>query len=256
MEWLVPALLLAGCPDCAGPAGSYLYQPAFCLDYALRQPPLPYEPQPGDLFFATGREAWAKVGHWAAGTGAPQHSGIVLARPDGTLGLLEAGPHNTLHCRINDVLPQLASYAEIERVWIRRRRVPLTAEQCARLTEFALAADGKPFAVLRMFGQLTPFRSRGPWRTQFVGGPHGVRGNFFCSELVTEACVAAGLFDPTVTRPAATYPRDLFFGRSRNPYLDAHLDLSDWDPPARWTSCPGAEAPIKPHPRLDGDTDR
>jgi hypothetical protein len=40
---------------------SYLYQPAFCMDYELRQPAEPYLPQPGDIFLATGREYWAKL---------------------------------------------------------------------------------------------------------------------------------------------------------------------------------------------------
>jgi hypothetical protein len=240
-------------PDALGV--SYLYQPAFAMDYELRGPAQPYCPQPGDLFFCTNHQMWAKLGHWAAGTAAPQHSGIVIARPDGRLALLEAGPHNRVRCETLDLIPELQSYAKTERVWIRRRRVPLTAEQSARLTAFALANEGKRFAWVRMVGQLTPFRSRGPVRTQFVGGPHGDRCSYFCSEIVTEACVAAGLLDPCTTRPAATYPRDLFFGRSRNLYLDRHLDLSAWDPPARWTFCPGTETrESRRFPILDGDT--
>jgi hypothetical protein len=92
---------------------------------------------------------------------------------------------------------------------------------------------------LRLVGQLTPFRSRGPVRTWFVGGPHGERRSYFCSELVMESCIAAGLVDAATTRPAATYPRDLFYGRSLNCYLNTHLDLeAGWCPPARWTECP------------------
>lgn len=252
---LLGAAVSLGTAPAPPAAESYLYQPAFAIDYELRGPAVPYCPQPGDLFLCSGCELWAKVGHWAAGTGAPQHSGIVFARPDGRLALLEGGPHNTLHCRTLDVIPELQSYAVRERVWIRRRRVPLTAEQSARLTAFARANEGKRFALARLFGQLTPLRSRGPWRTAYVGGPHGDRHSYFCSELVAEACVAAGLLDPATTRPAATYPRDLFFGRSRNPYIDRHLDLSAWDPPARWTLCPGTEAQdIRRFPYLDGDS--
>ncbi len=247
------AASVGGVPDAVGT--SYLYHPAFAIDYELREPTVPYCPQPGDLFFCTDHQLWAKVGHRAAGTGAPQHSGLVFARPDGRLALLEGGPHNSLRCCILDLVPELQSYAVKDRVWVRRRCVPLTAEQSSRLTAFALANEGKRFAAVRLLGQLTPLRSRGPLRTQYLGGPHGDRSSYFCSELVTEACVAAGLFDPTTARPAATYPRDLFFGRSRNRYLDRHLDLSAWDPPARWTLCPGAEAPaIRRFPRLDGDT--
>jgi hypothetical protein len=237
----------------ADAACSYLYQPAFCMDYALRQPAEPYCPQPGDIFLCTGRELWAKLGHWAAFTGAPQHSGIVFARTDGRLALLEAGPHNSFHCRNLELISELQSYAEYERVWIRRRRVPLTPEQSVSLTAFAEGREGTRFALLRMFGQLTPVRSRGPLRTQFVGGPHGARRSYFCSELVMEACVAAGLLDPAHTRPAATYPRDLFFDVSRNRFLNRHLDLSAWYPPARWTRCLGTEPELPRFPRLDGD---
>jgi hypothetical protein len=70
-----------------------------------------------------------------------------------------------------------------------------------------------------------------------------------------EACVAAGLLDPSKTRPAATFPRDIFFGRSNCPFLNKNLDLSAWHPPARWTLCPGSEPKDIHHfPQLDGDT--
>jgi hypothetical protein len=141
--------------------------------------------------------------------------------------------------RCLDLLPHLKEYADVGKVWIRRRCVPLTPEQSACLTAFALKAEGKRFALPRLAGQLTIFRSRGPLRTYFVGGPHGERASYFCSELVTEACVAAGLLEAERTRPAATYPRDLFFGRSYNPFIDKHLDVNAWwEPPARWTDHP------------------
>jgi hypothetical protein len=226
------------------------------MDYELREPAVPYVPQAGDIFLCTGREMWAKLGHRAAGTGAPQHSGIIFIRPDGRPALLEGGPNNTLHCRVLELVSQLQGYAEHERVWIRRRCVPLTAEQSSALTAFALCADGKRFALWRMFAQVTFLRCRGKYWIEYVGGPNGTgRVSYFCSELVTEACVAAGLFDAVTSRPCATYPRDLFFGRSDNAYLDRHLDLSGWYPPARWTLCPGTEAKDIPrYPRLDRDT--
>ena len=86
--------------------------------------------------------------------------------------------------------------------------------------------------------QVTPFRSRGPVRTWFIGGPNGDRESYFCSELVVESCVAAGLMDAATARPSATYPRNLFFGHSLNLYLDGHLGLDAWDPPAGWCERP------------------
>jgi hypothetical protein len=234
---------------------SYVYQPSFCMDYELRCPAQPYIPHPGDIFLATDRGFLAKLGHKVVHAGAPHHSGIVFCWPDGRPALLEGGPHNSLRCQALDLVPALASYACEERVWIRRRCVPLTPEQSAQLTAFAMAADGKRFATLRMLGQLTFLRSRGPIRSRWLGLPHGERSSYFCSELVMEACVCVGLVDPDTARPSSTYPRDLFFGRSINPYLDCHLDMSAWAPPARWTLCPGA-APACHHARpwLDGDS--
>jgi hypothetical protein len=252
---LLPLMgLMLGWADQSPCPGSFLYQPAFCMDYALRLPAEPYDPQPGDIFLATGREWWAKIGHWMAGTGAPQHSGIVFASADGRMMLLEAGPHNTFHCRAGDLVPQLASYEAIERVWIRRRKVPLTPEQSARLTAFAVMADGKRFAFIRMVAQAVHLRCRGPLLDLGFGLPHGERYSYFCAELVGEACVAGGLLDADATRPAAMYPRDFFFGRSNCAFVDCRLDMEQWYPPARWTPCPGTEACLRPpRPYLDGD---
>jgi hypothetical protein len=150
---------------------------------------------------------------------------------------LEAGPHDTTHIELVDLLSQLRAYEEEGPVWVRRRRTPLTPEQSAQLAAFALRQEGKRFALVRLGGQLTPFRSRGPLRTRFAGKPHGDRRSYICSELVLETCLAAGLLDPATTRPAATFPRDMFFDHSLNPYINKTLDLlPGWYPPARWSS--------------------
>jgi hypothetical protein len=227
-------------PDQAPGAGdSFLYRPAFCLDDVLRGPAEAYLPQPGDLMLRMDNSVFWRVTHYIALAFDPNGSGIVFARPDGSLAVLEAGPNDTRWVSTLDVLPHLREYDDAGKVWIRKRCVPLTPEQSCRLTAFALAAEGKRFALGRLAGQLTPFRSRGPLRTRFVGGPHGDRRGYFCSELVCEACVAAGLLQAERTRPAATYPHDLFFGRSYNPFIDHHLDVNAcWEPPARWTYHP------------------
>jgi hypothetical protein len=261
MSLLVAALFLA--PQ-SNTAESYLYQPAFCIDHTLRGPARPYHPQPGDIFLATDHLFWAKISHRFGITGAPQHSGIVVTKRDGQLALLEAGPFNTLHVRVHDLIPALTKYAETDRVWIRPRRVPLTAEQNCRLTAFAEAVDGRRFAVARLLWQGTPFRPRSPLKIHHLAKPRavdfvpgcedeGLKRSYFCSELVTEALVAARLIDSHTARPAATYPRDLFFGRSINRYIDEHLHLCEWEAPARWTRCPGCESCIKPRPWLDLD---
>jgi hypothetical protein len=244
MTVLVGHLLWVGWFLAAYPAsGSFLYQPSYVLDDTLRCPAEPYVPQPGDIFLAT-TDSWImRRGHQLAGAAAPHHSGIVFARQDGSLALLEAGPHNTVNISGLDVFDHLHWY-DGHKVWIRKRRVPLTPEQSERLTAFATPKVGMPFATLRIVGQVTPFRSRGPIRTWFVGGPHGERSSYFCSELVVECLVAAGLIDAKCTRPAATYPRDLFFDRSPNWFLNERFKLcAGWYPPARWTDHPGAIDP-------------
>jgi hypothetical protein len=239
MHSLIMFLLWAfpGQTECQpGDTASYLYQPSYCIDDLRRLPARPYQPQAGDIFLGTDKSKILQWAHVVAGSKGVHHSGIVVAGADGRLALLEGGPQNTLRCKIVDLIPELCHYECQERVWIRRRRCPLTPEQNAALTCFACRQDGKRFALWRMLNQLTPMRARGPFINCF-GGPHGERDAYFCSELATEACVFAGLMDPCHTRPAATYPRDIFLDDSGNRFLAQHQSFADgWYPPARWTS--------------------
>jgi hypothetical protein len=240
-------LCLLGQLPTPGPQGSYLYQPAYSVDEERRAPAEPYVPQPGDIIFTSDKKWYWELTFCLACTGAPHHASLVFARPDGRLAMLEAGPHDNPIVALLDLLPNLYDYEKRERIWVRRRRVPLTPEQSAKLTAFALAQENKPFAIFRLAVQLTPFRTRGLVRTWWVGTPQGERHSYFCSELVMETCVAVGLIDPATARPSATYPRDMFFDHSLNPYLNKHLNLADgWLPPARWTSNPWADQAQQP----------
>jgi hypothetical protein len=49
------------------------------------------------------------------------------------------------------------------------------------------------------------------------------------------------------------FPRELFFGNSRIRYIDKHLGMSAWCPPARYTPWPGSEPHLRPRPWIDGD---
>jgi hypothetical protein len=237
MKAKVAELALPGAGKPA-PCESYLWQPTYELDECLRGPTRPYVPQPGDIVLSTDTSAFWLLMHNLAGTSHPTHSMVVFAYPDGSTGILEGGPHDTLKCRALETLPHMLSYENEGRVWVRRRAMPLTPEQSARLTEFALAADGKQFSLAKLALQLTPLRTRGPIRTALVGRPRGLeKSGYFCSELMVEALVYAGLMDARTARPSATYPRDLFMDHSPNPYLNKHLNLAPcWEPPARWTS--------------------
>jgi hypothetical protein len=218
---------------------SYLYQPSYCLDKVLREPAEAYVPQPGDIMLATDGIVFWKITHDLALAFEPHNSAIFFARSDGKLAILEAGPNDTLFIRSLDALPHLAEYADKGPVWVRKRRVPLTPEQSCQLTDFAEKQDGKWFALPRLGLQLTPFRARGPIRTNFMGKSNPNRISYYCSELVTECLVAGGLLDKEIARPSATYPHDLFFEHSFNPFIERHYHLGDcWYPPARWTYCP------------------
>jgi hypothetical protein len=243
MTPLFATILAAACVFGAGdPAElppSYLYEPAYHLDRKLRGEAQAYLPQPGDIMVYTDNNIFWEITHDLAGAFQPHGSGIVVQRPDGGLGILEAGPNDTMYVRVLDMLPHLREYEGRGPVWIRKRRTPLTAEESARLTEWALRQDGKGFALIRLGGQLTLLRSRGPIRTYFVGKPQGDRDSYFCSELVVESAVYTGLIDAKTARPAATYPHELFYDWSFNLYLNTHFTLAEgWEPPARWVSCP------------------
>src|SRR5260370_24010616 len=175
--------------------GSYLYEPAYHLDLKLRGEPCAYLPKPGDLMVYTDSNVFWELTHDLAGAFQPHGSGVVVARPDGSLGILEAGPNDTLRVRTLPMMPHLHEYEIKGPVWIRKRKTPLTPEQSACLTEWATRQEGKRFALIRLGGQLTLLRSRGPLRTYFVGKPHGERDNYFCSELCAETLVHVGLVD-------------------------------------------------------------
>src|SRR6267142_5741296 len=222
LAYCLGLVLLMASAASAQPQRAYLHAPAFDVDGAPAGRPVPYHAQPGDIFLATDNLWFNKIGHWLAGSGAPHHSGLIVPTRDGGLGILEAGPKNTFGVRLTEDYVGHFAYHENkgERVWIRQRAVPLTPEECERLAEWAAAQNGKWFAALRLVGQLTPFRARGQWRSRYLGKPHGPRNSYFCSELVLESCVAAGLLDRERTRPTCTYPRDLFFGRCTIPVVD------------------------------------
>jgi hypothetical protein len=225
----------ASAQPCENAIDSFLYDPSYCLDEILRGNARAYVPQPGDIMLATDKNRFWKITHDLAFAFEPHNSAIVVRRRDGSLGTLEAGPNDTIWVNISPMLPHLKEYSDKGPVWIRKRKCALTPEQDACLTEWAERQVGKRFALGRLGLQLTPFRDRGPFRTEFLGKPHGERKSYFCSELVLESCVWAGLIDHETARPSASYPHDLFFDHSHNRYINKHVPLvHDWDPPARW----------------------
>ena len=242
MRWTLGLCCLLGSLTAAraspAPFG-YLYQPAYSLDAQPRLPAEAYSPQPGDLLLPNNPSLFATISYFLAGSGRPSHSAVVFALPDGSPAVLEAWATKGAVVAVTPLQTWLVGYKG--KIWCRRRKTAISEEQSSRLTEFALLNDKKSYAFLRVVAQVTPFRHRGYFRSTYIGRPHGIRKTYYCSEIVLEAMVYAGLLDPETTRPTATYPRDMFFDRSHIPYIDRHLGLAcEWHVPALWTRCPCA----------------
>ncbi|MGH7174189.1 MAG: hypothetical protein ACRELG_28300 [Gemmataceae bacterium] len=213
-----------GCCRAAEPSGWLLVCPQDSSG-----PREPYLPQPGDLVFYTHDSLRSRLFYTLARTGKPYHAGIVVNLPDGRPAILEAGPYDYLHVYLMDALPRMRTHRGI--VWVRRLRVPLTPEQSARLTAFALEQTGKRFALFRLVREVTPLRAHGTLHGQLFGSARIERPSWFCSELVVAAMAVAGLVDPHVLKPNPVYPRDLF--------RDCPFDLTPfWEEPRRWNCEP------------------
>jgi hypothetical protein len=218
------------------PTVGRVFEPAYAIDRDLCEPTAAYVPQAGDIVLVVSDHFVWKLLFAIALSCEPYHVGIVVRMPDGGYGMLEAGPPDeTTHVGICPLSERLA--ADSGRVFIRRRCVPLTAEQSDALTGFALRQDGKPYAYVRFLAHGTPLRARGPIRTEFVGKSRGEPWSYFCSELVVEALVSTGLIDRETARPRATHPADIFYDESTNPWIDKYLKLYPcWCPPQRWVA--------------------
>lgn len=226
----------------------YLYAPAFDVRPLPREPVTGYAPKAGDVVLMSDTNRfWTALARLAL-TGKPGHNGLVVTMPDGRLGLFEAGANDALWTRITPLDYRLNAYPGY--IWVRPRAVPLTPEQDRRLTEFAVAADGSRYNLRQYLKQATQFSHRGPLRTVFIGKPVGIGYRYFCSQSAVEALVYAGVSDVRTARPSATYPQDLFYDRSRNPYIDRHPPLGpDWGPPQLWTPLPGVAVRGKTRPQ-------
>lgn len=137
-----PTPFLIGCLCLAlPPDAGFLDFAAYALNERRCCPAEPYQPQPGDLLFFDTDKRWIKTLMCVALTGEPWQSGIVVRRPDGSLASFEAGPGETRVVVVQDLLQRLAEHPG--RVWVRRRRLPLSCDESDRLTAFALAQEGQ-----------------------------------------------------------------------------------------------------------------
>jgi hypothetical protein len=184
-----------------------------------------YQPQPGDIVLFARESKCQRCVYALAHTGRPFHASMVVALPDGRPSILEAGSFDFSHIYLADLAPRL--HAHTGRVWVRRLRKPLTPEQSAQLTAFAVEQTDKRFALGRLCLEATPFGAHGPVSGCLFGSARIDRNSWFCSELVVAAAATVGLIDPQVMKPNTVFPRDLFYN---NPF-----DLSPcWEEPRKW----------------------
>jgi len=197
--------------------GSYVFQYEPGPNGQLLARARPYVPQPGDLvFFDDHNKMWGLC-YKTVGSGPPFHSGLVIALPDGTPAIIESGPDDTMWVRILALPSRLQGFEGD--VWIRQVKHPLTPEQNAKLTEWALKQDHKHYALWRLLLQATPIRCRNDLQCKLFGATRLDRNRWLCSELVVAGATVAGLFDSKVHFANAIYPRDIIF--------DNKYDLSD-----------------------------
>jgi hypothetical protein len=217
----------------------YVYQPATDVHALPRPPEGRYCPKPGDVLLMSDPDPLFTMLFRVARSGKPGHCGLVVTMPDGRLGSLQSGFGFVPWTRVVPLEYALNVYGG--HIWVRPRTVPLTPEQDRLLTEFAVMSDGGEYALRRYGRQLTLIRSRNPLITRFAGKPVGPGHKYTCVQILVEALVYAGAVDERTARPAATYAQDLFYDRSRNPYIDRHPPLAGgcWGEPQLWTPIPG-----------------
>jgi hypothetical protein len=176
-------------------------------NWPARKEVVPYQPREGDLIFFDDQSKFWTFLYAIARTAPPFHVGIVVKRPDGQLAVLEAGPDDTLHVYVLDLVPRLQTFLGV--LQVRRCKVVLSPEQSARLTAFAVTQEGKHYAVWRLLLQGTPCKTRGGlWRHK-LAKTRFERNRWLCAEIAVTAAELVGLMDPNVIKGTNTYPLDI-----------------------------------------------
>ena len=188
-----------------------------------------YAPQAGDLVLFRNKSFVMNLLGAAAFSARTTHAGIVVARPNGELAILET-PAVGASVTFNDIRKRMDTYAG--QIWIRSPHVPLTAEQSARLTAFAQAQEGKAYDLLGFFSLPVS------WPVPIFKRQHGLvddltASRWICSSLAVSACSATGLIDADDVWPRGACADDL-----RD---DLFLDLSaGWGPARPWRTDPNS----------------
>lgn len=167
----------------------------------------PYVPREGDIVFFDDMSKFWEFLYWIGHTAPPFHTGIVIKKPDGTLALLESGPDDTLYVYILDIDPRLHEFKGM--LQVRRCKRELTPEQSKVLTDFAMAQEGKRYAMWRLLLQGTPIKTRGGPLREHLAKTRFERDRWLCTEIVVTAAELVGLMDPNIIKGTNTYPLDI-----------------------------------------------
>lgn len=173
-----------------------------------------YEPQAGDIWICSSNSNSMKWFFKITTGECCTHAVIVVRTSDGELAVLSAEKRDAVQ------LYSVKEYLGLgdERIWVRQVISPLSTEQSERLTEFAEAQVGKPYASFRRLVKIpfsAPIVSDVAEAIQLDKLCDG--REWFCSELVVCAARKAGLLSGHVC-PIQTDPGDLFQLRCRTLY--------------------------------------
>lgn len=168
---------------------------------------IPYVPREGDVLLFDDMSEWWTFLYKIAETAPPFHAGIVIKKPDGQLAVLESGPDDTLHVYILDIHPRLTEFSGS--IQVRQAKRELTKEESERLTNFAVAQEGKRYAMWRLLLQGTYVRHRGGLKEKYLATTYFDRKRWLCAEIVVTAATMVGLMDPNEVKATTTYPLDM-----------------------------------------------
>jgi hypothetical protein len=189
---------------------------------------IPYCPKEGDWIFFDDMSEWWTFLYSLASTAPPFHVGIVVKKPDGELAVLEAGPDDSMHVYVLDLIPRLHTFKGI--LQVRRCKRVLTPEQSACLTAFAEEQKGKRYAVWRLLLQGTPCKTRGGPLREKCAYTKFNRCRWLCAEIVVTASALVGLTDPHKIKGSNTYPLDII-DNHMHPELECVFeDYGYWAP--------------------------
>ena len=163
----------------------------------------------GDLlFFDEYKPHWVVL-YKMVGSDGPHHAALIFRKPDGEFATVEAGPNDTLHCKVLPLLPRLQEFKGT--LHIRQVKTPIGKEKEEALAKWAMQQDGKRYALGRLLLQATPFRCRQPLRKEIFGATYTDRSSYMCAELAVAGGTLVGLFDSSRQFGNAIYPRDIIY---------------------------------------------